>query len=459
MTSVAVPARARRVRLGGLVSALAVLTALGPVAIGDAATAASKAKKKAVKTTKAAVKKQIPGAGVAGLAQPTSKPRIKVSSCKQKPRKFKCTWAAQGEAPGIVPFRCKGTAVIDKRGKKVKRIGRCNNNLEAQAPLLEQRRAIGFGYYEDFSTHTLFTEAAAGGATIAREDLFWNMLQPNQPTPGEDPQTAWDWSYSDSLATQFRAVGVRPVWTFINAPCWASSTACSELNPPSNAAIDDYAKAAAEIAKRYPDSAAIEVWLEPNGKFWGTAPDPALYSELVGQTVAAVDATGTGVQVISGGLAPGAASPDKLEFSEFVRQAVAHGGIQAADAIGFHAVTEVPFKSGNDPTDGYLGRLRVQIRSIEDALADGGVTLPIALTQLSYSTTSYSEAEQAEALSSSFVVASRLASVSFVIVSRLFDNGDGSKVSGFGVLRPNGAAKPAYCDLASAAGVAKPLKC
>ncbi len=53
----------------------------------------------------------------------------------------------------------------------------------------------------------------------------------------------------------------------------------------------------------------------------------------------------------------------------------------------------------------------------------------------------------------------RIADVPLAIVSRLYDNGDGSKVEGFGVLHQNGSPKPAYCRLASDAGVAKPQGC
>ena len=53
----------------------------------------------------------------------------------------------------------------------------------------------------------------------------------------------------------------------------------------------------------------------------------------------------------------------------------------------------------------------------------------------------------------------RIPNVSLAIVSRLFDNGDGSKVSGFGVLRPNGSPKTAYCRLATTVGAAKPNGC
>ena len=43
-----------------------------------------------------------------------------------------------------------------------------------------------------------------------------------------------------------------------------------------------------------------------------------------------------------------------------------------------------------------------------------------------------------------------------VIVSRLYDIGDGSKVAGFGVLNPNQSPKPAYCQLAVQVGAGNP---
>ena len=437
--------------------ALAALLLLGGIlatSAGEASAASPQAlKKKAIKKTKGAVKNQLTTSAIPGLAEPAAPPQIKVSSCKTKKTKFKCSWTAKGEAAGRVPIHCGGLAIIDAKAKKVKRLDPCANTLEKQAPLLASPHPVTFGYFEDWATQPLFGKLKAGGAQIARVGLSWKTLQPNAPTQGQNPQTAWDWASFDAIAAALKAVGVKPLWTFTDSPCWATPSCGGESNAPNAANIPDYANAAAEVAKRYPESAAIEVWQEPNGvKFWGGTPDPQKFSAMVGQTVDAVAATGTGVPVTSGGLAPGAASPDKLVFDEFIRQAVAAGGITKAAGIGFHAVTEVPFSSGNDPTTGYLGRLRIQVQQIQDALATGGSTQPIVLTQLSYSTVSYTEVQQAEALTSSLALASRLAGIPTVIVSRLLDNGDGSKVSGFGVLNANGSPKPAYCQLATQVG-------
>ena len=149
-------------------------------------------------------------------------------------------------------------------------------------------------------------------------------------------------------------------------------------------------------------------------------------------------------------------------MDQFLSQALAVGGVERADAIGFHAVTDVPFKPGHDPTKGYLGRMRVNVESLNAEFADANVKLPIAITQLSYSTAgprAYTDDQQAEALVSSYEVLRRIADIPIVVVSRLLDNGDGSKVQGFGVLRNNGSKKPAYCELAAARGVPTPPGC
>ena len=447
---------------------LCIVIAIGPSVSGAAPgpkPAAIKAlKKKAVKKTRKAVHRELPGVGIPELASPNSPPTIKVTSCKQRKKHhrfagFTCSWNAHGEAPGLVPFRCNGKAIFDAKRKKVKRIDRCANRDEAQVPLLASPHELAFGYFETFDVFgDLFDELHNGGAVIARQDLDWPTLE---PTPS--PPASWNWSTYDALYSQFLAAGIRPVWTLLPAPCWAAanrSCAPGATNPISPAHISDYAAVAAQVAARYPASAGIEVWLEPNSaRFWGATPDPQTFSDLVGATVSAVAATQTGVPVISGGLAPGAAASDKVEAGKFLAQALARGGIKSAAAIGLDAVPDVPFKSGSDPTAGYLGRIRILIQTLETAEAAAGASAPIGITELAFSTPGYSEAQQAEALVSSYQMLRRVAGIPFVIVSKLLDTGDGTKVQGFGVLHSNRSPKPAYCQLATARGVPKPPGC
>ncbi|MGH2985121.1 MAG: hypothetical protein ACRDLO_00335 [Solirubrobacterales bacterium] len=420
-------------------------------------------KQRAETKTAKAVKRKLLADRTPGLVKQELK--IKVPSCKQRTKGgrlagFKCRWKVKGELPGLVPVRCKGMASVDAKAKKSKP-GRCKNQEELQAPLQRQPADILFGYFDDFSTvPSLLPYVGPGGGTVIREGITWRVLQ---PTPGGDAST-WDWSTFDALYSQAISAGLRPVFTFRNAPCWAAPAPCrpNAPNPVALDFVDEYAHAAAQIALRYPQSLAIEIWFEPNSDmFWGGPADPAGFSALVGAAADAIHATGTGVGVYSGGLAPGSAASDKIEFGSFLSQALDAGGVQRADAIGFHAVTDTPFKPGDQPTKGYLGRLRIQLQTMNTALADHDAPKPIALTQLSYSSAPgfYTEAQQGEALVSSYELVRRIAAVPLVIVARLLDNGDGSKVQGFGVLRSDRSPKPAYCELAAARGVAIPPGC
>ena len=426
-----------------------------------------KLKHRAEKKVTKAVKKELASGADPSLAPATEPATIKIRSCKQKKHSgkfagFSCAWNASGQLPGVVPFKCDGKATVDAKAKKVKKLDRCKNEEELQAPLLATPHSVNFGYFETFDTLTdLWDEMAASGADTALLDINWESLQ---PSPGGAP-SSWNWAPYDPLYNNAVAAGTPPVWNLLDAPCWAApSGACnaSATNPPASAHVGDYATVAAEIAKRYPQSRAVEVWLEPNGPFWGAKPDPALFSRLVGASADAVHASGTQVAVFAGGLAPGSADPDKQEFGSFLKDALAAGGIERADAIGFHAVTATPFGPGDDPTGAYLGRLRIQLQTMRSALDAAGVSKPLSITQLSYNSTgpgAYTEAQQAEAYVSSLNVFQRIANVSIVIVNHLLDNGDGSKVQGFGVLRANRSKKPAYCQLAAARGAPTPSGC
>ena len=444
------------------------LTPASPASGPDQAAKAGVAalKKKAEQKTKKAVRKSLPGARTPGLSKPPSPAKINVGCARSpkrgRPTAFKCRWNVRGELSGRVPVRCKGKATYKVRKQAVTKVSACKNREERQVPLLAAPHDVLSGYFEDFTTHHhLYHDLRAGGANTLLEGIGWPALQ---PSPGGAPAT-WNWAPFDAIYERALAIGVRPVWTFTNAPCWAAAGHCNpnSPNPVAEARVGDYAEAAAQIALRYPQSAGMEIWFEPNSaNFWGATADPRAFSKLVGAAAAAVHATGTGVAVYSGGLVPGKSAADRHQMDHFLSEALAAGGVEAADAIGFHAVADVPFKPGHDPTKGYLGRMRINIQSLDSELVDAGATLPIAITQLSFSTAGpkpYTDDQQAEALVSSYEVLRRIADIPTVLVSRLLDNGDGSKVQGFGVLRRDGSKKPAYCELAAAWGAHTPPGC
>ncbi len=427
-------------------------------------------KKEAEENTIAAVKKGLPKDKTPGLQPSQEKIKIKVTSCKQIVKKgklkgFKCAWNAHGELPGRVLFRSNGLAKVDA-DSDVKMDEPIENLIEAQAPLLATPHEISFGYFEDFTTiPDLYDEAspAATGADIIREGITWKVLQPVEGSPPSE----WRWDIFDEFYARALATGLRPILTFRNAPCWAAPPPCAENapNPPAPAYYDEFAYAAGQIAARYPQAYAIELFFEANNEnLWGRPPDPVAFSTATGLAADAIHAvSGNQMRVYAGGLAPGEASSDKYFYGTFFADALDAGGVQRADAITFHAVTEIPFKAGADPTESYLGRLRIQAEWLLAAIAERGLPMSIAFTQLSYSTGAatypYTEAQQAEALTESYDLLRYIPDTESVIVSRLYDDGDGSKVSGFGTLRPDRTAKPSYCSLARARGVSSPPGC
>ena len=122
----------------------------------------------------------------------------------------------------------------------------------------------------------LFDELARRRGEDRAVGISWRDLQPNQ---GSDPST-WNWGPSDRHDRAMLAVGVPPVFTFINAPGWAlAGGGGGDFNPPASNHVGDYGAAAAQIALRYPQAAGIEIWLEPNDTiFWGAEPEPNTFS-------------------------------------------------------------------------------------------------------------------------------------------------------------------------------------
>ena len=100
--------------------------------------------------------------------------------------------------------------------KKVTKVSPCKNREERQAPLLAApRRPLRL--LRDFTTGNLFGELRASGANIMLED----RLEGAPAQPGRGPAT-WNWALFDAVYAQALAIGVRPVWTFWDAPCWAA---------------------------------------------------------------------------------------------------------------------------------------------------------------------------------------------------------------------------------------------
>ncbi len=187
-----------------------------------------------------------------------------------------------------------------------------------------------------------------------------------------------------------------------------------------------FAARAAEVALRYP-GARIQVFNEPNTeRFWGRAPNPGEYAELLRTTHAAVKAVSPSTQIITAGLAPTG------EESLFMGAVLASA---PADAVAAHPYASTPAESAQA-----LERI------------NGMTDLPIVITEFGWGTDCspaaawcVDEATQATYLTHALDHFAAAGGVTDAIWYELRDSP--TCTSSFdcraGLYRPDGTAKPA----------------
>jgi hypothetical protein len=312
-----------------------------------------------------------------------------------------------------------------------------------------------FGYNEDWATDLdKFGLSAAGGADVARAVISWQSVEQR---PGRR-----NWEPYDPLYERMVEAGLRPIWVLADAPCWAwkrKASKCPKRDPiaraPSRRHDDDWADFVADVVERYPQTAAIQTWNEPNlVDFWKPRPDVERAAQMTAAADDAVEEVNPDVPVLFGGLAPLYETiPEKREvaYDEFLRDAYKVVGRGHWDAVAMH-----PFPRFRN-RDGYLNDIVDHIQTVRRALAKSRARgTPIWVTEIGLSTAGpfpYTEAQQAEGLVRIYERLAAMRDVPAIIVHRLIDLPANRRAeSGWGVIRENREPKPAYCALARARG-------
>jgi hypothetical protein len=294
--------------------------------------------------------------------------------------------------------------------------------------------------------------SARAGASVVRITLDWRYAEPQ---PGDYRFAAWDVLYRQMLAR-----GIRPIWVVLFSPPWAwdPSVRCDLATadcgfPPGRAHLAEWREFVAAVTVRYPASAGIEVWNEPNlVGFWGSPPDPARYTDLLRNAYAAVKAADPAMPVIGGGVTNLPYSTSKgMALREYLTGMYANGAAGAMDALGVHAYTLL------HPYEDWIGKTLADTRAVRARFGDSG--RPIWVTETGVTTTDpdpqyrVDEARQAAELAGIYLRLAAARDVGAVVVHTLVDvatRTQGREV-GFGVLRADLSAKPAFCALAQAA--------
>jgi hypothetical protein len=210
---------------------------------------------------------------------------------------------------------------------------------------------------------------------------------------------------------------------------------------------DAFAAYAADLARRYPQIEAWEVWNEPNTSFfWRPVVKADGYTTLLKKTYAAVKAANPNAKVILGGLSPGN-SPEQMDAvpaADFLTRIYQNCGGAFFDAVAYHAY-------GVGGIEDWLPHELGVIREV--MVAYGDAAKPVWITEMGDYTSgpgTRSEEWQARLLRQARTILPRFSYVDRVYWYTLRDAGvSADPEMHYGLFRADGSAKPAVQAFAS----------
>jgi hypothetical protein len=281
-------------------------------------------------------------------------------------------------------------------------------------------------------------------AKLVRVEIPWSVMEPRGP--GRiDPRAL---AFTDRLAADAQATGIKLIMLVESTPCWASSApgaVLSRCNPRRSSQANawppvnpgDYGAFMAYLAQRYGSQlAALEVWNEPdqaNQHYLAGPEKPQRYAAILRAAYPAIKAVAPGLPVLGGSLVG--------SNGAFLR-ALYKAGIKGYyDGLSVH----------------YYNLTLASIRSIHEVQLANGDHTPLWLNEFGFTSCwpRYSQQQQqacvtralqATDLASIVRSLARVPYVASAVVYKL----QGSTSEDFGVLSASGAHKPSFGALASA---------
>lgn len=330
----------------------------------------------------------------------------------------------------------------------------------AEAPPRQLRGAMTHPLYFDTPDRHWKRELALldrAGANATRIDLAWSSLE----TDGRGRYNRDYIRRIDAVLREAKRRKIGVIAMVFETPCWASS-APEELRqgcrgrwwergvtayPPRDP--DDFARAAAFIARRWGDRlAAIEIWNEPNeddGRFLRAPDTAAAYAGLVRAAAPAVKRAAPRLPVLAGALS-GSDVP-------YLQRLFDAGLSRHVDGISIH-----PYNEWRDPDDrGHPDyprwSYRVGVPSVYRAMRRNGFGgRRVWITEFGFSNCGrgdrwcVSSRNQAAFVRDSFRIAARWRYVRAVILYELRDSGTArqDRESRYGLVSRRFRPKPAY---------------
>ena len=281
-------------------------------------------------------------------------------------------------------------------------------------------------------------------AKVVRVDIPWSVMEPRGAAQ-LDPRAL---AFTDRLAAEATATGIKLIMLVESSPCWASSAPASVLShcdprrstqasawPPSNPS--DYGAFMAFLAQRYGSTlAALEVWNEPdqaNQHYLAGPEKPQRYAGILRAAYPAIKAVAPSLPVLGGSL---------VGSNGVFLRALYKAGIKGYyDGLSVH----------------YYNLTLASVRSIHEVQLANGDSTPLWLNEFGFTScwpryrsqqqqACVTSPVQATDLSSIVRSLARVPYVASAVVYKL----QGSTAEDFGVLSASGSHKPSFGALASA---------
>jgi hypothetical protein len=317
----------------------------------------------------------------------------------------------------------------------------------------------GFNEFWGYSPDGTWSAGLATSQLQLAADIMPDSLSANrffvQWRRVEWTRDQYSWTNTQNDYDVMQANGVKPVMVIHDAPNWArdpaatcpSAAGCTY--PPLPAYDGEWQQFVRDAVSRFPNVRAIEVWNEPNkAQFWGPAPDPGRYVELLALAHDAVAAAGSSAPVIIGGLGPvTSTTATRISSREFLREIYNQGCACDFEGIGTHAYP------GTEPFVDEMWREINRLFAVRDNHNDPGT--PLWNTEVGVSS-DHTEGVGPERQGTELI---RLYhsieghEIKSFIIYRFHDAADGTPYwNHTGVVDHNLAPKPAYCELGAAIG-------
>lgn len=290
--------------------------------------------------------------------------------------------------------------------------------------------------------------AAAGGAKSHRITFDWRWAEQQRGT--------FKFATYDSLYDSYVAAGMKPVFVVLYSPqwSWAAGTSCVQATqdcrlPPGTEHMDGFRNMLQTLVKRYPKMAALEIWNEPNMKlFWQSGADPAHYARMIKEADAALAQIGSSIPVLGGSVTVPPEGEGNLAPRDFLAGMYANGVKGHMDGLAIH-----PYPYDVDLWQTF--RTLTTAREVRDANGDSAT--PIWITEIGASRAHGGTSAQARVLERLVRRFGADPDVRSMLVHSLVQTKATDPIeAGYGIVDLSLNLSPAYCTLASVAGLTAP---